>query len=523
MTMILRLNDFQYTRLHWRLETLTIVVSLLLLGLCLITFRRWQTKQVLRHFPTVLWCPKFVAYNYGDDGKMPSSAITNVLPRMAKLGGPYGCYGTVYGVSTPVIHIAHPIPAHAVLQDVPPIQLSMTSKRTSSIALSSGASKSPAYNHFKNFSGHGVFSADDEEWRSKRASVLHSLLRQGNRIETEAEFAAQTLTDCLLMENGETVDIVPILQRSTLSLIYRYLTLTLPESDTESYQGAIIKIRMILLAQSRSIWFVLPRWCYEWFSGMYRHEEEVMTPIRAFASRALRQAKPGSPLAQLRLKTSSHGTQQALLDEAITLLFAGQDTGAATLSWTLHLLSLHPDVQERLATEVKGATDFSKLPYLDAVLKESMRLFPVAPFVVRRIVQDVPTPLVTLPRHALACIWVYGLHRNPAVWKKDPNSFIPQRWIDGPSKLELASFMPFCAGPRNCLGQPMAHVWLRVLLGRLVQSVEFVDDRLRENVNAEDLYQDMQAGFTILPLGGVKLRIVPRKTHPTTTAITTNK
>ena len=73
--------------------------------------------------------------------------------------------------------------------------------------------------------------------------------------------------------------------------------------------------------------------------------------------------------------------------------------------------------------------------------------------------------------------------------------------------------MPFCVGPRNCLGQPLAHVWLRILLGRLIQSFEFIDDRLRDGIGAKDLYLDMQAGFTILPLGGVKLRVVPRQKH----------
>lgn len=502
-------------QLDWRIQTLIVATTLLFIGVGLISFKRWQTKRLLRSLPTVMWRPKFLAYRYGDAGKMPSSAITNVLPRMARLKGPYGCYGTVYGISTPVIHIAHPIPAHAVLQDAPPP--SSQKGRRSSIAESSGASKAPAYNHFINFTGHGVFTADGEEWRAKRASVLHCLMRNGNRIETEAQRTAQTLTDNFLSQDG-AVNIVPILQRSTLSLIYRYLTHTLPDSAVDSYLSAITKIRMILLAQSRSVWFLLPRWCYVWFSGMYRHEDEVMKPIRAFASRAVENAKPGSPLAQLKLKTSSHGSPQDLLDEAITLLFAGQDTGAATLSWTLHLLSLHPQVQDRLAQEVEGAKDFTKLPFLDAVLKESMRLYPVAPFVVRRLVQDVHMAEVTLPRNALACIWVYSLHRNPDVWQKDPHNFVPQRWLDGLSKLELASYMPFCAGPRNCLGQPMAHVWLRVMLGTLMQSVEFIDDRLQDNVDPKDLLQDMQAGFTVLPLGGVKLRMVARKKPPATGA-----
>jgi cytochrome P450 len=95
------------------------------------------------------------------------------------------------------------------------------------------------------------------------------------------------------------------------------------------------------------------------------------------------------------------------------------------------------------------------------------------------------------------------------------NSFIPQRWIDGPSKMELASFMPFSAGARNCLGQPMAHAWLRILLGTLIQSIQFIDDRLNDSVNPEDLHQDMQAGFTVLPFEGVKLRMMPRTKQPT--------
>lgn len=487
---------------------ITLATSLLVAGLSVVYYKRWQTKRLLRSFPTVMWYPKFLTYRFGDVGKMHSSAITNVLPRMARLKGPYGCYGTVYGISTPVIHIAHPVPALAVLQDPPP--LSSRSKKSSSIAQSSGASKSPAYNHFKNFSGNGVFSADGEEWRSKRLSVLHCLMRQGNRMEAEAIVAAQALTQTLLEQNGKSIDVVPVLQRCTLSLIYRYLTMTSPDSAVDSYLAAVIKIRMILLAQSRSIWFVLPRWCYVWLSPMHRHEEEVMKPIRAFASRALESAIPGSPLALLGLKTTTHGSSKDMLDEAVTLLFAGQDTGAATLAWTLHLLSLHPQVQDRLAEEVEDARDFAKLPFLDAVLKESMRLYPVAPFFVRRLVQDIVTPHVTLPRNSFACVWVYSLHRNPAIWQTNPNSFIPQRWIDGPSKMELASFMPFSAGARNCLGQPMAHVWLRTLLGTLIQSIEFIDDRLNDCVNPEDLHQDMQAGFTVLPLDGVTLRMVPR-------------
>jgi cytochrome P450 len=491
-----------------------IIILIALLLIFWMMVRRWQSKRLLDKFPTVYWRPRFFSYAYGEDQKMPSSAITNILSRMYRLEGPYGCYATVYGISTPVIHIAHPIPARAILQDASSSPSSSTTRSKSSIACSTGAAKSPAYNHFHNFSGNGVFSSDGDEWRSKRASVLHCLMmRPGNRIEIEAQNAANKLVKKLLSTTEKIIDVVPILQQSTLSLIYRYLTGTDPDTEVDKYLIAVAHIRMILLAQSRSIWFLLPRWCYECFSLMYRQEEDAMMPIRSLAESALANAHLDSPLGQLPLQTTTHGAPNALRDDAITLLFAGHDTGAATLSWTLHLLSLYPDIQHRLAADILAAADQgdgAKVPLLDAVLKESMRLFPVAPFVIRNIQKDIILPEVTLPKGALACVWIYSLHRNPQIWQHHPNRFVPQRWLDGPTSLESSSFIPYAAGPRNCLGQPIAQVWLRILLRTMIHSVQFIDDRLGPNTNPEDLYHDMQAGFTVLPKGGVPLRIVPR-------------
>lgn len=222
-----------------------------------------------------------------------------------------------------------------------------------------------------------------------------------------------------------------------------------------------------------------------------------------------------------------------LLYEATTILFAGQDTSAATLSWTLHLLSLYPKVQERLAKEVRKVLNadedyirsgdhritrkmISKLPYLDAIIKESMRLYPVAPFVVRRLQEDICIPTenndgaIALPTGSVALIWIYSLHRNPEFWDS-PDDFIPERWIDIDLKdpgQSNGAYMPFALGPRNCLGQPIAHIIIRVILARLVDQFQFTDVRLRvPGSSAKDLRIEMEAGFTVLPTGGVNLEI----------------
>jgi Cytochrome P450 len=214
------------------------------------------------------------------------------------------------------------------------------------------------------------------------------------------------------------------------------------------------------------------------------------------------------------------------------------------------LLSLHPNIQTKLATEVRDVLkDFnhgqgdriskkmiSKMDFLDAVVKESMRLYPVAPFVVRRIPYDLTIPsekgtshsTVTIPQDTFACIWIYGLHRNPKLWHR-PDDFLPERWID-PSLQKLddaqtkfkGTFMPFAFGPRNCVGQPLAQTILRIILARIMNDCEVIDPRVRRldelfSEGGEEmvkyrlsLRKDMQAGFTVLPSGGVKLVINKR-------------
>jgi cytochrome P450 len=310
---------------------------------------------------------------------------------------------------------------------------------------------------------------------------------------------------------------------------------------------------------------------------MYLQEEKTMQPIRAFAQFACHHAKPESPLGLLRHRQSHNppldthvasgaSVSKEMLDETITMLFAGQDTSAATLSWALHLLSLYPDTLHRLTQEIDQVVQseslsheyneklhgklkipftkkmISRMTYLDAVVKETMRLYPAAPFIVRRLQQDIWIPPESssktthiLPKDSFACIWIYSLHRNPRLWH-NPNDFLPERWVDSTLREKdlgqktCGAYIPFAAGSRNCLGQPLAHIILRIMLAKILYHCEIRDPRVeqplsatgtpctRDNENSDvirssrccKLRQDMQAGFTILPLGGVQVCVNPR-------------
>lgn len=622
---------------RWSLNTIYVATTIfLILIIAALWWKRWRTYRSLvkSGLPTVYWRPKFVNYQLDNVKQLSASTITNVLPRMHRLNGPYGMYGTVYGVSTAVVHVAHPVPAMALLGaplfTASSQQLSVNNQASkhakhaswwwlsrllsaasnnrattaTTTTAAAGTSKAPAYNHFKNFCGEGVFTADGVDWRGKRAAVLHALLRSSGsnsisfqeRIEQEAHRTATSLIQDLdqriigaAKEGGSSYEanIVPVLQRATIGLIYRYIThadlssleehgyesdvgpesYTADESQSKgtglvtAYLNSITRIRMIILAQSRSIWFLLPRWCYTTFAALYREEELTMGPIRQVAAKACRNAKANSPLRLLQknpIYADGGGDapfSKNLIDEAVTLLFAGQDTSAATLSWTLHLLTLYPHVHAKLAEEVCGVLEgiasdtvltkklISKMPYLDAVIKESMRLYPVAPFVVRKLgsgveiamppglveQQDVP-PSVSLPDGSLACIWIYSLHRHPQFWDR-PDDFEPERWLAALSGDEKTrdlgittpgAYIPYAAGARNCVGQPLANVMLRSLLARLIHRYEFRDERVAKFLlGAPDAQRatigqvvqfrkDMQAGFTVLPQDGLLLSLQHR-------------
>jgi len=243
---------------------------------------------------------------------------------------------------------------------------------------------------------------------------------------------------------------------------------------------------------------------------------------------------PGSPIDEMKNKASHQENLDDVLDEAITLMFAGQDTSAATMGWILHLLSLNSKVQEKLREEVllgigdkgKGGGVVTKegvmgLKYLGAVIKEGMRLYPVAPFVVRRVVgEDMVIERedaeggrekVRLTKGTLGVVWIHGLHRNDKYWAR-PDEFLPERWLEGGLEEEgkgkvdfgvknAGCYMPFAGGPRGCIGREIANVVIRILLAKCMVEYEVV---------GKGALKEMEAGFTVLPTGGVNVLMLKR-------------
>ena len=152
-------------------------------------------------------------------------------------------------------------------------------------------------------------------------------------------------------------------------------------------------------------------------------------------------------------------SDQEVRDELMTLLVAGHETTATAVSWAVERLLRHPD---KLARAASGDEE-----YLDAVVKETLRLRPVLPLVARKLVEPMEIGGHELPAGATVAPSIYLIHRRPDVYP-DPRAFRPERFLEQPAG--TYTWIPFGGGVRRCLGASFAiqemKIVLRAILGR---------------------------------------------------------
>ncbi|XP_074206636.1 cytochrome P450 4F3 isoform X4 [Camelus bactrianus] len=198
--------------------------------------------------------------------------------------------------------------------------------------------------------------------------------------------------------------------------------------------------------------------------------------------------------------------------EADTFMFAGHDTTASGLSWVLYNLAKHPEYQERCRQEVEELLkdrepkeiewdDLTQLPFLTMCIKESLRLHPPAPTISRCCTQDIVLPDGrVIPKGVICLISIFGIHHNPSVWP-DPEVYDPFRFdpehIKGRSPL---AFIPFSAGPRNCIGQSFAMTEMKVVLALTLLRFRVLPDKEEPRRSPE---------LILRAEGGLWLRVEP--------------
>jgi cytochrome P450 len=208
-------------------------------------------------------------------------------------------------------------------------------------------------------------------------------------------------------------------------------------------------------------------------------------------------------------ETGAGLSDQELRDEALTIFAAGHETTANALAWTWYLLATHLEAKARFHEEVdrvlQGRTptadDLPHLPYTRAVFDESLRLYPPAPAVQRKAATSTTVGGLSLPEGALVLVGTYNLHRHPAFWR-DPERFLPERWLDGERPAARYAYMPFGAGPRACVGIHFASVEGPLLLALIGRRYDL--QLAQETVTPELM-------VTLRPKGGIRMRLLSRK------------
>jgi cytochrome P450 len=197
---------------------------------------------------------------------------------------------------------------------------------------------------------------------------------------------------------------------------------------------------------------------------------------------------------------------------------AGHESTASALASHLYYLATHPDVQTKAREEVLSVLDSddaiqhnTKLPYLEAVIYESLRIHPptdALPF--RAIAHDVQLEgksgkMHTLPKGSLASLSLTALHNNPDIWM-NPHEFRPERFLNQDERESTKhAFMPFGTGPRMCIGMNFSLLEQRIVLSMLLRCFEWT-------LPADSPHKDgiQSTGFTLLKANPMHLSFTRR-------------
>jgi cytochrome P450 len=170
-----------------------------------------------------------------------------------------------------------------------------------------------------------------------------------------------------------------------------------------------------------------------------------------------------------------------IVDNIVTYLLAGHETTAKALSWTLYVLALMPEWQDKAREEVVrvaggrslDASNLHDLPLLESVFLEAMRLYPPAPSVMRIAKRPINLGGHNLKSGATIVIPIYVVHRHRRLWT-DPLRFDPSRFMpEAKSARHRCAFMPFSAGPRGCIGATFAMHEGKAMLATLLAHAKF--------------------------------------------------
>lgn len=375
---------------------------------------------------------------------------------------------------------------------------------------------------------HGVLVEDGETHAARRAEMEPVMQKRPSLAHIPT---MQTYTDRVLAswQDGSVQDMLVEMRRAAL-LIFMGALLNVDFSpDMERLWQPILRTIKYISPGLWIIWPEMPRLGYkkalaEMDNYLYGIIKGRRLEIKRLEIERLQEnaQSPNNPISQLpnypisqspdlltHLIHQPHLTDDLIRDQILTMLIAGHDTSTALLAWALHLLGQHPQAMAQAVAEVDAVVGqgdlteahMSQLPYLDSLIKETLRLYPPIHVGNRMTAVDTEVAGYELKAGTRVMASIYLSHRDGRYWD-NPDEFRPERFARGAKKPPALTYVPFGSGKRTCIGAAFAQIEAKVVLARILQQFELVD--IGRKVKP-------YMGATLEPHPGVFLRVHKRK------------
>jgi cytochrome P450 len=362
------------------------------------------------------------------------------------------------------------------------------------------------------FLGQGLLASEGDFWLRQRRLMQPAFHRQ--RVAAYGQLMGEQAQRLLaLWRDGERRDISDDMMKLTLGIVVRCLFGLELESEAAQVGPALNRV-MDHFSTMQSL--VVPGWVptpenlgyRAALRRLYGTVDEIVRRRRATGGDT---GDLLSMLLQVQDEDGSRMSDQQVRDEALTLMLAGHETTAITLSFCWDLLSRNPEAEallhQELASVLGGRAptveDLSALPFTDAVVKEALRLFPPAWSLSRESVEEDEIAGWRIPPRSMVWVNQWTVHRDPRFYE-EPLAFKPQRWLDGlERRLPRFAWFPFGGGPRLCIGLSFAMMEAKLVLAVLAQRFRL------ERVSEGEV--ELLPSITLRPKHGMPMRLRARE------------
>lgn len=393
---------------------------------------------------------------------------------------------------------------------------------------SENLNKSILYNMMRPWLGNGLLTSEKHVWRRRR-KVLNPAFHF-RILDEYVPIMNHKSQDLVLKMNNmgsDYFDVLPVLRLAAFGILFETaMGIHLDEEDVKKTGFLRVNDEISTRIMSRMLKL------HQWFDPIYNASEEgkqfheQVKLIKQYTMNILKTRKATykvGMVAEDRKKSfmdillrmhMDEGvlTEDEIREEVNTFMIGGFDTTATAAAFAMHLLGNNPAIQAKLHEEIDSVfgndrernvtiEDIKKMKYLECVIKETLRLYPPIPIIARNIDKDIQIGEHTIPQGTIAIVTLYFMHRHPRYFE-NPDDFIPERFLNMNDKHPFL-YIPFSAGPRNCIGQKFAQLEDKILLAQIMRSF-----KVESKLPSEDLQMSLE--LVLRPTQGLQVKLTPR-------------